>query len=124
VGTAAGEEVEHVGDGVEHGLEALDGAAGRAGEVADQGLPTVPQTPRESIPKVRPPALLAIRIDSARPGASRSSTALVPSGVRSRGPNPVPPVVTTSPEKPEVNSRSAAATASTPSAVTRWSTTP
>ena len=82
-----------------------------------------PQTPRDSIPKPRPPASLARRIASASPGASRSITARVPSGVRSRGPKPVPPVVTTSPAKPSVSSRSAPATASTPSALTRWSTT-
>ena len=39
----------------------------------------------------------AVRISSANPGASRSTTAFVASGVTSRGPNPVPPVVTTSP---------------------------
>jgi len=38
----------------------------------------------------------AARITSARPGASRSITARVASGVTSRGPKPVPPVVTTS----------------------------
>ena len=70
------------------------------GRLQTSAAPTVPQTPRESIPKGRPPALLARRIASARPGASRSITARVPSGVRSRGPNPVPPVVTTSPAKP------------------------
>ena len=35
-------------------------------------------------------------------------TAAVPSGVRSRGPNPVPPVVTTTPANPAVSSRSTA----------------
>ena len=60
---------------------------------------------------------------SARPGASRSSTAAVPSGVRSRGPKPVPPVVTTRPAKPSVRRRRAAATESAPSATTRCSTT-
>ena len=35
----------------------------------------------------------AARIASAMPGACRVATARVPSGVMSRGPNPVPPVV-------------------------------
>ena len=76
-----------------------------------------------SMPKPRPPASLAPphRLGEAR--GLPSITARVPSGVRSRGPKPVPPVVTTSPAKPPARSRSAAATASTPSAVTRWSTT-
>ena len=62
--------------------------------------PTAPHTPRDSMPNARPPRSLARRIASARPGASRSTTACVPSGVRSRGPKPVPPVVTTRPAKP------------------------
>ena len=40
---------------------------------------------------------------SARPGADRSSTASVPSGVRSVGANPVPPAVTTSPWNPSAS---------------------
>ena len=56
--------------------------------------PACPATARDSIPKPRPPASLARRIASTSPGASRSMTARVPSGVRSRGPKPVPPVVT------------------------------
>ena len=63
-------------------------------------MPTVPQTPRPSMPKGLPGVSLARRMASARPGASRSITMRVPSGVRSRGPNPVPPVVTTTPVKP------------------------
>src|SRR5262249_28264847 len=39
VRVAAREEVEHVGHGVEHGFQALDRAAGRAGQVADERLP-------------------------------------------------------------------------------------
>src|SRR5215212_8465094 len=60
---------------------------------------------------------------SARPGASRSRTTLVPSGVWSRGPNPVPPVVTISPAKPSASSTTASPTFWMPSATTRRSTT-
>ena len=73
----------------------------------------MPATPRES----RPSGLTS-RIASARPGASRSSTARVPSGVRSLGPNPVPPVVTTRPWKSPARRAMAEATDSTPSAHT------
>ena len=55
-------------------------------------MPSVPAVARD-----RRPSGLARRIASARPGASRSSTCEVPSGVRSRGPKPVPPVVTIKP---------------------------
>src|SRR5262245_35317521 len=93
------------------------------GRLHTRAFPHVPATPRESMPKLRPSASLARRIASAIPGASRSIPARVPSGVRSRGPNPVPPVVTTSPANPSHNEASAVATSSTPSAETRWSTT-
>lgn len=68
------------------------------------------------------PGGFANRIASARPGASRSNTNNDASGVRSRGEKPVPPVVTTRPEKSCVNARSAEATDSTPSGTTRRST--
>ena len=60
---------------------------------------------------------------SAMPGASRSMTDRVASGVRSFGENPVPPVVTTSPANDDDRSVRAAATGSTPSGTTRRSTT-
>ena len=72
--------------------------------------PRIPATPRDS----RPSGLIR-RIASASPGASRSMTCRVPSGVWSRGANPVPPVVTTRPAKPSVSSVRAAATAAAPS---------
>ena len=75
------------------------------------------------MPRDSRPNGLTSRIASASPGASRSITRAVPSGVWSRGANPVPPVVTISPANPSVSSVSAAATASAPSGVTRWSTT-
>ena len=111
-------------DGGEDHLERLDRAACRAGHVADQRLARRCRTRRGRACRSRGRRRRSTRrIASASPGASRSITARVPSGVRSRGPNPVPPVVTTSPAKPRVSSRSAAATASMPSAVTRCSTT-
>ena len=54
--------------------------------------PSVPAVALESLPRG-----FTSLIDSASPGASRSSTLDVPSGVRSRGPNHVPPVVTINP---------------------------
>ena len=50
-------------------------------------------------------------------------TALVPSGVRSRGPKPVPPVVTMRPWKSAASRRNVVATGSAPSSVTTRSTT-
>ena len=54
--------------------------------------PIVPAVARESLPSG-----LARRIASASPGAGRSITRTVASGVVSLGENPVPPVVTISP---------------------------
>ena len=54
--------------------------------------PLRPATPRESQAKGLRSAPRA-RMASARPGASRSMTRRVASGVRSRGPMPVPPAV-------------------------------
>ena len=50
--------------------------------------PTVPATPR-----LKTPLALEARMASATPGALRSSSGAVASGVKSLGPNPVPPVV-------------------------------
>ena len=61
-------------------------------------VPIVPAVPLDR----RPSGLTrAHGLGQAR-AASRSSTALVPSGVASRGPKPVPPVVTISPWNPSV----------------------
>ena len=103
---------------VEHRIDLLDAALRGPRRVADDRLAADAGDPRES----RPSGLTS-RIASASPGASRSITSRVPSGVWSRGANPVPPVVTISPAKPSVISISAAATRSDPSAVTRCSTT-
>ena len=62
-----------------------------------------PQMP--AIPRDNRPSGLTKRIASASPGASRSITIRVPSGVWSRGAKPVPPVDTTSPAKPPHISR-------------------
>jgi hypothetical protein len=69
--------------------------------------PRTPQTPRDRSASgviARP----AARIASASPGACRSTTSSVASGVTSRGPNPVPPVIATS------------ATRSSSASVRRW----
>ncbi len=55
----------------------------------------MPATPRESIP-IGVWRSDSARIASAMPGASRSITARVASGVTSSGVKPVPPVVKTS----------------------------
>ena len=90
------QEVEGVGDDVEHRIEASRRSPSvEPGVLRTSAAPTVPATARDSRPRG-----LTRRMASARPGASRSSAASVPSGVRSRGPNPVPPVVTTRPANP------------------------
>ena len=68
---------------------------GEPGVLQMMACPRMPAMPRES----RPSGLTS-RIASASPGASRSMTARVPSGVWSRGANPVPPVVTMTPANP------------------------
>ena len=90
---AVGEEVEGVGEDVEDGLQGLDRAGGRAGGVEDEGgADGAGRGPGQA-------ALVGVGrpMASARPGAGGGGRAAVPSGVRSRGPKPVPPVVTTSP---------------------------
>ena len=67
---------------------------GEPGRLTTSVEPTTPATPRER----RPCGVFAIesaRTASAIPGATRSSTSVVASGVTSRGPKPVPPVVRT-----------------------------
>ena len=89
---------------VDDRAELLD-AFGRAGRVAHDGL-----APDAGHPAGEAAERATRRIASASPGASRSITARVPSGVWSRGAEPVPPVVTTSPAKPSVISINAVAT--------------
>ena len=67
-------------------------AFGEPGKLTISVRPAIPETPRVSIPigVCRAPSA---RIASANPGASRSITARVASGVMSSGVSPVPPVV-------------------------------
>ncbi len=81
----------------------------------------IPATPRESH-AIWVEAAPAERMASARPGASRSITARVASGVTSRGPNPVPPVVTTSGAR-EARSRSEASMVGVSSGTTSGAST-
>jgi hypothetical protein len=70
--------------------------AGLPGRFTTSADPAAPTTARDSA-AIGVCCSPAARITSASPGASRSITARVASGVTSRGPNPVPPVVTTRP---------------------------
>src|SRR5262245_7741421 len=67
---------------------------GLPGKLTIRVPPRIPATPRESI-QWRVCGREAERIASGIPGASRSITTRVASGVMSVGPNPVPPVVST-----------------------------
>ena len=67
-------------------------AFGLPGRFTTKHRPRIPATARESIP-CGVTRILAWRIASTRPGAARSITACVASGVISRGLKPVPPVV-------------------------------
>ena len=110
VRAAAGEQIERVRAGPGGRPRAPRPHRPRRRGVDIRQAPIEPATARDSMPKPRPPSSLTRRIASTSPGASRSITARVPSGVRSRGPKPVPPVVTTSPTKSRVRVRSACAT--------------
>ena len=76
-------------------LERLANALRAPRQVEHQRPADAPATARERA-AIGVFASPAARISSASPGASRSITARVASGVTSRGPNPVPPVVTMS----------------------------
>jgi len=85
-----------------------------------EGRPTTPAAPRER----RPCGVFAIesaRSACAMPGASRSTTSRVASGVTSRGARPVPPVVRTR-RAEAASSRTAVATCSRSSGTTLRST--
>ena len=72
----------------------LTAPAGLPGTLITSAAPSVPHTARLKLAigvSLRPSA----RINSATPSSSRSHTVRVASGVTSRGPMPVPPVVTT-----------------------------
>ena len=65
---------------------------GEPGKLTISVMPAMPEIPRERIP-CGVTWTAAQRIASAKPGASRESTARVASGVMSSGVSPVPPVV-------------------------------
>ena len=89
----AGQQSQGMGQDRQKGGEVFDRPAGAAGQVDDQGDPTsAGDRPAKSRHRVLRIAWWSI--NKTRPWASRSITARVASGVTSRGPNPVPPVVT------------------------------
>jgi len=96
-------------------------AVGEPGMLTMRHLPLSPLTPRESMPNGTLPNVSA-RIASDIPWTSLSMTDRVPSGVRSRGLRPVPPVVTMSDTSSASRVR-APATVSMPSATTTDSAT-
>ncbi len=113
---SSGELVEHVrgelGDDGDPGCH----GTGRPGKVDDQGSGSaMPARPRE-MTAIGVSASPRRRSSSAMPGISRSSTRVVPSGVRSVGAMPVPPVVTMRPGPSARRARSAVSTLSAPSA--------
>ena len=110
MGCTACEQFERMGQDIDNGFERLDGPLGRPGDIENEALDR--RRRRRHAKGAR--GDLTARMASARPGASRSITVRVASGVRSVGENPVPPVVTTSPANDEARSVSAAATGSTP----------
>ena len=117
----AAEELHGVRDHGEHRRERLTDPSGLPGRFTISAAPRAPAIPRESAAIGVCDSPVA-RISSASPGASRSMTARVASGVTSRGPNPVPPVVTTSPFV-DASSRSADSISACSSATTRRSDT-
>ncbi len=119
VGLLARQYPDGVGQEVYHRRQALEGTPGRARQVEQHSaFPLTPAMPRES------GAIgLERRMASAKPGAGRSMTSAVPSGVRSRGPNPVPPVVTMSPVNPDAILVRSPATEASPSGAADCSTT-
>src|SRR5262249_9238216 len=93
---------------------------GEPGRLTTSVLPRTPATPRER----RACGVFAIesaRMASAMPGAARSRTLAVACGVRSRGPSPVPPVVSTT-STSSARSSIARAIASRSSGTTRRTT--
>ncbi len=103
----AGEKIDSV---CEHGFdngEAFAHGFRRTGQIDDQCPAANAATPREII-AIGVTFNDSARIASAIPGASRSITFDVASGVLSRGPSPVPPVVTikfTSPRSHDLSQR-------------------
>ena len=90
----AAQELDRMGQDRQQRSEALADTLGLPGRFTITVPPRDPATARDraAIGVCRVPSR---RISSPNPGASRSRTARVASGVTSRGPKPVPPVVTT-----------------------------
>ena len=80
---------------VDHRLEACNRPGRRTGQVEHDALPD-----RSGRSPTEAPSGLTARMASANPGACRSRTNWVPSGVWSAGAKPVPPVVRMAPAKP------------------------
>ena len=74
------------------GFEGFDGAFGAAGKIYDDGVARTAATARDKT-AVGVFSIPLRRISSETPGIRRSAMATVASGVLSRGPMPVPPVV-------------------------------
>ena len=92
VATGVEELVDGVRKGVAHTSNCSRQPCGLPGRLTISVRPRMPLTPRESM-ACGVLASEAARIASAMPGASRSRTASVASGVTSREVRPVPPVV-------------------------------
>ena len=97
-------------------------ALGLPGRFTTSVRPTMPATSRER-QAFGVIASDAARMASGMPGAMRSHTAAVASGVTSRGENPVPPVVSTSATPRAAASRSSASIRSRSSGTRRVATT-
>ena len=125
VGAAAGEEVE--------GVRARRAGRPRGtrprrrpspGRLQTSAAPSVPHTPRESIPKARPSALLATAHRLGQAGRLALDDGPGALGGEVAGPEPGPAGRHDQAGEAAGERRAArAATASTPSAATRWSTT-
>ena len=94
-------------DDIEDGVETLERTGSGARRVHHEAVPVAPAMPRERRIFVRVGGNHRVR---PAPALRGRATARVPSGVQSRGPNPVPPVVTISPAKPSAMARNAPAT--------------
>ena len=93
--SSPGEQLDRVAEDVRHGLERFHCTPGGPRDVEDEAAAAGSRHAAGERPSG-----LTERMASARPGASRSITAHVASGVTSVGEDPVPPAVTTSPPNP------------------------
>ncbi len=100
------DEVDAIGHGGEHRVEAGADRGRLARQVDDEALAPRSATWRDRM-AVGTSARLFERINSPNPGSNRSQTASVASGVTSRGAGPVPPVVRISGQRRRQPTRSA-----------------